>query len=379
MSIGSSNTGEPSGGRHACAACRHQRKRCEEDCVMAPYFTADKEEEFKAVHKLFGVSNMSKLLKQLEDQNHRAQAVQSFIWEAYMWKQDPIAGPLGKYKALEEECEYLRNLLNSSRPEQESMGVVYQGNTKGEVEGGGVPIYGRGLNYGYTDQTLGLDHGCTTSFTSLLQGQDTESSKGLADCVSVASAYQMPISQSQGRGFQDHRRIGMESFNFFHQYPTVQGANVHNYRPVQVQGRGRGTGGIMIDCARTCNGLVVYDPHTGQVQQREIGAMGPQVGPILSSHRRGTSQRFSPYDQHNPIQVPRQAMRQQDQNQQSFPAQHQWDTNSQSCDNFQGKGHKISFFLFVFDTAFGKVLLLIYCYCGLLHKYCDRVIKKTTN
>lgn len=358
MSIGSNNTGEPSGGRHACAACRHQRKRCEEDCVMAPYFTADKEEEFKAVHKLFGVSNMSKLLKQLEDQNHRAQAVASFVWEAYMWKQDPIAGPRGRYKALEEECLYLKSLLKSNRPAQEQVGVVDQGRTKGEVEfeGGGVPIYGRGLNYGYPDQTLGIDRGCTSSFTSLLQGQDTESRKALADCVSVASTtYPTPLSQV--RGFQDQRRSGMESFNFFHQYPTFQGSNVnHNYRPIQAQGRGRGTGagGIMTDCARTCNGLVVYDPHTGQVQKREIGAMVPQVGPILSGHRRSTSQRFSPYDQHNPIQVPRQAMRQQDQNQQNFPAQHQWNTNSQNCDNFQGKA--LSVFVFLHCIWHGIIL-----------------------
>lgn len=352
---------------------------------MAPYFTAEKEEEFKAVHKLFGVSNMSKLLKQLEDQNQRAQAVQSFIWEAYMWKQNPVNGPLGRYKALEEEIEYLRNLLNSNRPEQNSSIVLDQGNnsgggiTKDEVEGG-VPIYGSVLNYGYTDQNLGLDHGCTSSFTSLLQqGQDAESSKGLADCVSVASTYQTPISQ--GRGFQDHRRIGMESFNFFHQYPTIQGGNAisHNYRPIQVQGRGRGTfnGHVLQGRARD---LVVYDPH--------IGAMGPQVGPALSGHRRNTSQRFSPYDQHNPIQVPRQAMRQQHQSRQSFPPQYQWNTNSQSCDNFLGKGHTVSLSLSVFVYVLTLHLASYYrrytirleyqveCYIGV---YFTSTVIETTN
>ncbi|XP_048438591.1 LOB domain-containing protein 2-like [Pyrus x bretschneideri] len=140
----SSSSGELIAGRHACAACRHQRKRCEDDCVMAPYFT-NKDEDFKAVHKIFGVSNMTKLLKQLDDQNHRGTAVQSFMWEAYMWKQDPVNGPLGMYRKLEIENELLRNALNEEQ---------------------------KALNYGYANQSLAIDGSSNGTYTKLLQGQE---------------------------------------------------------------------------------------------------------------------------------------------------------------------------------------------------------------
>ncbi|KAJ6762021.1 LOB DOMAIN-CONTAINING PROTEIN 4-RELATED [Salix koriyanagi] len=47
----------------ACASCKHQRKRCTENCALAPYFPAEKTLEFQAVHKVFGVSNVVKLVK----------------------------------------------------------------------------------------------------------------------------------------------------------------------------------------------------------------------------------------------------------------------------------------------------------------------------
>ncbi|OIV97135.1 hypothetical protein TanjilG_00164 [Lupinus angustifolius] len=93
--------------RHACAACRHQRRKCKEDCVLAPYFPMEKTQQYLAVHKVFGFSNMTKILSNLVEQE-RKEAVESFQWEAMMWQQDPVQGPLGAYKKL---CDMINNLL----------------------------------------------------------------------------------------------------------------------------------------------------------------------------------------------------------------------------------------------------------------------------
>jgi hypothetical protein len=108
--------------RNACAACKHQRKRCDDNCVMAPYFPADKAEEFEAVHSLFGVKNVSKKLKSLDVQ-HREVAVKSFIWEARAWMQDGVGGPLQQHikvahelELLKRQLEILSSAINSRKP-----------------------------------------------------------------------------------------------------------------------------------------------------------------------------------------------------------------------------------------------------------------------
>nr|GMD67400.1 LOB domain-containing protein 4-like [Ipomoea batatas] len=46
-----------------CAACKLLRRRCAKDCVFAPYFPADEPHKFASVHKVFGASNVNKLLQ----------------------------------------------------------------------------------------------------------------------------------------------------------------------------------------------------------------------------------------------------------------------------------------------------------------------------
>uniref|UniRef100_A0A2N9GER9 LOB domain-containing protein n=1 Tax=Fagus sylvatica TaxID=28930 RepID=A0A2N9GER9_FAGSY len=99
--------GEPINNRRACAACRHQRKMCHEDCLFAPHFPADKAEEYKAVHCVFDMSLMAKMFMGLNEYQ-REEAAKSIIWEAMLWQKDPVHGPLGQYKELEREYESLQ-------------------------------------------------------------------------------------------------------------------------------------------------------------------------------------------------------------------------------------------------------------------------------
>lgn len=51
------------GAASPCAACKLLRRRCAQDCVFSPYFPADEPQKFANVHKVFGASNVNKMLQ----------------------------------------------------------------------------------------------------------------------------------------------------------------------------------------------------------------------------------------------------------------------------------------------------------------------------
>lgn len=46
-----------------CAACRMLRRRCDRNCSLAPYFPGEEIEKFAGVHKVFGASNVIKMIQ----------------------------------------------------------------------------------------------------------------------------------------------------------------------------------------------------------------------------------------------------------------------------------------------------------------------------
>ncbi|KAK6797438.1 hypothetical protein RDI58_005140 [Solanum bulbocastanum] len=73
--------------RPACASCKHQRKKCiVGDCVMWRHFPASKMDEFLGVHKVFGISNVTKKIKSFDDVAQQHESIKSFLWEAMLWQ-----------------------------------------------------------------------------------------------------------------------------------------------------------------------------------------------------------------------------------------------------------------------------------------------------
>ncbi|PSS14482.1 LOB domain-containing protein [Actinidia chinensis var. chinensis] len=97
-----------SSGMPACASCKHQRKKCSEKCVLAPFFTANKSREFQAVHKVFGVSNVTKIVKDLKEEDKK-RAIDSLVWEAFCRQKDPVLGPYGEYRKVYEELKLYKS------------------------------------------------------------------------------------------------------------------------------------------------------------------------------------------------------------------------------------------------------------------------------
>ncbi|XP_043717210.1 LOB domain-containing protein 1-like [Telopea speciosissima] len=97
-----------------CAACRMLRRRCGSDCLLAPYFPAEKADNFVVVHKVFGASNVIKMLQMVEE-SKREDCVKSIVYEASARLRDPIYGSTGAIFQLQKNLKDLELQLESTR------------------------------------------------------------------------------------------------------------------------------------------------------------------------------------------------------------------------------------------------------------------------
>lgn len=99
-----------------CAACKFLRRKCLPECVFAPYFPPDSPQKFASVHKVFGASNVSKLLNELHP-SRREDAVNSLAYEAEARLSDPVYGCVGVISILQHQLKQLQADLIRARAE----------------------------------------------------------------------------------------------------------------------------------------------------------------------------------------------------------------------------------------------------------------------
>ncbi|XVE99819.1 hypothetical protein REPUB_Repub03eG0234300 [Reevesia pubescens] len=104
------------GGNSPCASCKLLRRRCAKDCIFAPYFPSDDPHKFAMVHKVFGASNVSKMLQELPVQQ-RADAVSSLVYEANARVRDPVYGCVGAISYLQNQVSQLKMELAVAQAE----------------------------------------------------------------------------------------------------------------------------------------------------------------------------------------------------------------------------------------------------------------------
>ncbi|KAJ8543579.1 hypothetical protein K7X08_006102 [Anisodus acutangulus] len=103
-------------GSSPCASCKLLRRRCAKDCIFAPYFPPDDPHKFAIVHKVFGASNVSKMLQELPIQQ-RADAVSSLVYEANARVRDPVYGCVGAISFLQNQVSQLQMQLAVAQAE----------------------------------------------------------------------------------------------------------------------------------------------------------------------------------------------------------------------------------------------------------------------
>ncbi|CAK8566448.1 unnamed protein product [Lathyrus sativus] len=99
-----------------CASCKLLRRRCAKDCIFAPYFPSHDPQKFAIVHKVFGASNVSKILQELPVQQ-RTDAVSSLVYEAYARVKDPVYGCVGAISYLQNQVSELQMQLAVAQAE----------------------------------------------------------------------------------------------------------------------------------------------------------------------------------------------------------------------------------------------------------------------
>ncbi|KAK1419617.1 hypothetical protein QVD17_28837 [Tagetes erecta] len=99
-----------------CAACKILRRRCIEKCMLAPYFPPTDPHKFTIAHRVFGASNIIKLLQELPE-CRRADAVSSMVYEANARLRDPVYGCAGTICHLQKQVSELQAELAKAQAE----------------------------------------------------------------------------------------------------------------------------------------------------------------------------------------------------------------------------------------------------------------------
>ena len=113
-----------------CAACKFLRRKCQPECVFAAYFPPDQPQKFANVHKVFGASNVTKLLNELLP-SQREDAVNSLAYEADMRLRDPVYGCVGVISLLQHQLRQLQMDLSCAKSElskYQNLGISGSGN-----------------------------------------------------------------------------------------------------------------------------------------------------------------------------------------------------------------------------------------------------------
>ncbi|KAG2383823.1 hypothetical protein LR48_Vigan10g281700 [Vigna angularis] len=155
-----------------CAACKFLRRKCMPDCIFAPYFPPEEPQKFANVHKIFGASNVSKILNEVQPYQ-REDAVNSLAYEAEARIKDPVYGCVGAISVLQRQVLKLQKELDatnadlirystcSEMPNSSSSSRLHHGGRSkmsSDDGGGGDGGSSHGLSFYYSSANWNNDH-----------------------------------------------------------------------------------------------------------------------------------------------------------------------------------------------------------------------------
>ncbi|KAK9684925.1 hypothetical protein RND81_10G243100 [Saponaria officinalis] len=112
-----------------CGACKFLRRKCIRGCVFAPYFCHEQgATHFAAIHKVFGASNIAKLLGHLPVSD-RSEAAVTISYEAQARLQDPIYGCVSHIFALQQQVVSLQAQLATLKQQAIAHDLLNNSNT----------------------------------------------------------------------------------------------------------------------------------------------------------------------------------------------------------------------------------------------------------
>uniref|UniRef100_A0A7N0TP44 LOB domain-containing protein n=1 Tax=Kalanchoe fedtschenkoi TaxID=63787 RepID=A0A7N0TP44_KALFE len=142
-----------------CAACKFLRRKCLPGCTFAPYFPPEEPTKFANVHKIFGASNVSKLLNEISP-HQREDAVNSLAYEAEARIKDPVYGCVGSISVLQRQVLKLQKELEATNADL--MRYACDGSLAGVLGTGS----GSRVSDGSSSASFDQGSGCFVRFSS---------------------------------------------------------------------------------------------------------------------------------------------------------------------------------------------------------------------
>ncbi|KAF5455350.1 hypothetical protein F2P56_024939 [Juglans regia] len=97
-------------------ACKYLRRRCPSHCIFSPYFPPNDPQRFACVHRIYGASNVGKMLQKLPP-HLRAQTADTLYTEAKCRIQDPVYGCVGIISHLHQQIHIAESQLAKTQAE----------------------------------------------------------------------------------------------------------------------------------------------------------------------------------------------------------------------------------------------------------------------
>ncbi|OWM74936.1 LOB domain-containing protein 25-like [Punica granatum] len=146
--MASSSSSSSSYSTSPCAACKFLRRKCQPECIFAPYFPPEEPQKFASVHKIFGASNVSKLLHEVLP-HQREDTVNSLAYEAEARLKDPVYGCVGAISVLQRQVIRLQKELDATNADliRHTTRRRINGNNSGHRSGGEGYDQGPGIIY----------------------------------------------------------------------------------------------------------------------------------------------------------------------------------------------------------------------------------------
>ncbi|KAK6144911.1 hypothetical protein DH2020_021760 [Rehmannia glutinosa] len=199
-----------------CAACKFLRRKCQPECVFAPYFPPDQPQKFANVHKVFGASNVTKLLNELQP-HQREDAVNSLAYEADMRLRDPVYGCVGVISLLQHQLRQLQMDLSCAKSELSkyqnlggaisSHGLIAAAQQGINLLGGGG-VSGRDHHHHFHHQLFPVNH--QQQQAAVIRAFDSNSGYDASSLLAMNMSAQLSGFQQSRAAAADGRRTPVE-------------------------------------------------------------------------------------------------------------------------------------------------------------------------
>ncbi|CAM8928841.1 unnamed protein product [Rhodiola kirilowii] len=198
-----------------CAACKFLRRKCQPECVFAPYFPPDQPQKFANVHKVFGASNVTKLLNDLHP-SQRDDAVNSLAYEADMRLRDPVYGCVGVISLLQHQLRQLQLDLTCAKSElskYQTAAAAHRGELIAAVShhqgglGGGAHDHGQHHYHQYPAVVRSA-----SSFDDSGNENSNEDEFDAGGFLDMLSQFQQSAGRSGAGGEHDRRTASIDRF-----------------------------------------------------------------------------------------------------------------------------------------------------------------------